>query len=131
MPVKIMRTAILISEVSLIIALLVMEHLSSLKAGVMRHMYFKSQEYLTGIYAPGAIKIQTVIAVLCITSGLIYLFKKRQYKNKCDIAGFILAGLILICGFYTPLLSSLNTYVYCLMALELILIGQAVRVLLK
>lgn len=115
---KIMNKLIYGFELSMVIALLILEYLSGYKAGVMKHIYFKKIEYLSKIYTKNGMMLHLAILLLLFI-GLILIFKNRwNFNRKRSMIKLVLLSILLIGGFYLPYLAKLNTYAYILMFLE-------------
>lgn len=115
---KIMNSLICGFELSMVIALFILEYLSGYKASVMKHIYFKKIEYLSKIYTKNGMMLHLIL-LLFLFLGLMLIFKNRwNFKRKRSMMKCVLLSIVLIGGFYLPYLAKLNTYAYILMFLE-------------
>lgn len=128
---KIINSLIYGLELIIVVTILVLEYLSSFKAGVMRHLYSKKIEYLAKIYTEKGMMIHTIIIVFLFVT-LAFVFKNSlSKKRKLNFIRFLLYVIILISGFYLPYMKDLNTYVYILIFLEIFIGIEAMKLLLE
>ncbi|WBW96509.1 hypothetical protein [Oceanirhabdus sp. W0125-5] len=126
---KIINALIYGVEVSILIALIVLEYLSGYRAGVMRHLYFKKMEYLSKIYTQNGMMIHSVI-VLALFIGLVLIYKNRLNRNrKLSMVRYIIYSIILVGAFYLPYLKDLKSYAYILMFIEILIGTEAIKII--
>ena len=118
-------------QLIILAVVLVLEYLSSYKAGVMRHLYAKKIEYLAKIYTEKGMMIHSIIINFLFVT-LAFVFKNSlSKKRKLNFIRFLLYVIILISGFYLPYMKDLNTYVYILIFLETFIGIEAMKLLLE
>lgn len=117
-------------KVLLLVAIGVIEHMSTLRGGLMHHLYYKKMQHLNGLYSPSAVGIQ--IGILALLALVAFAFLKRMGKLQVKNIFLLileLAALVLIV--YTPVFAGLNTYVYLIMAVEIIIVIEFIQTIFR
>lgn len=116
-----------IIQVAFIVAVFVIEYLTTKKAGVMRHVYTMGLRYKDGIYSPNNLFIQSIIAIVLITVFTImsinYPKDKNQFINTQIILGIVISTFV-VAIINIDFFSKFMSYHYIIMVSEIILLIQ-------
>jgi hypothetical protein len=126
---KIINGGIYGLQLIIFVALIILEYLSSYKAGVMRHLCSKKIEYLAKVYTEKGMMVHSIIVVLLFVTLAVVFKNKFIKKSKLNLVRFLVYVIILISGFYSPYMKELNVYPYVLIFLEIFIGIEAIKII--
>lgn len=120
---KIAYIIAVLSQLTLIIAVVILNSLTEKKAGVMRHVYFRRLQYEQGIFSPKSLAIQSNLSVILgIGFVLLLLIEIKRKRSRFLIIQSLLAasiGFILFFIIKSSFFIRLIAYPYFIIAFEI------------
>ena len=120
-------------QLGLIIIIFVINHLTSTKAGVMRHVYTRRMEYEQGIYAPNHLIWQSILAtILGVLFIILFLYSLKKRRNKFYKVQLILASIMSFFVLFvinSDFFMNMFSYPYFIMVFEIVLVIQMIVVI--
>lgn len=117
-------------KILLLIAVFVLEHISTLRGGLMHHMYYRKMQYMSGLYSASGMAVQLGIMLSLII--LVMVFKKQKNRdNQWSINRVMLEIAVITLVYYTNIFSEMNGQIYLVMALQIILGIELIEILIK
>lgn len=117
-------------QISLITIVVVINHLTTKKAGVMRHVYSRRLQYQEGIYSSNNLLKHSlfggILAILFIILLIYALNRKQSLFLKVQLVLGSSMGLLIPIVINSNFFINTMSYPYFIMAFELILIIQIV-----
>lgn len=105
-------------EAMLLSAIAYLEYLSGYKAGVMKHMYFKKMQYMSGIYSPQNMRLHMMIVVAVL---VFITFNRNRIVEKQERFASMKTILLIIAFIASQnimAIRDMNSYAYLLMCIE-------------
>jgi len=126
---KVINLGITSLQLTLLVALFVLEYLSGYKAGLAQHLYFKKVFYVSHYYQG---------VPLILHGGLLLTISAMAVesctRNKVNIVSNLRKYLILLTAlaicFFSPVTRELNVYAHVLITLQLCILLEAVSLML-
>lgn len=130
---KILYGVLALIQISIIVAVFVVQYLSDKKAGVMRHIYYRRYQFEQSILNSSNLNILSMV-ILIVTLLLIVLLINSIKGNKnlfykVQIAISILVGLITLIVIKSNYFIEMLAYPYFIMVFIVVLILQIAVVL--
>ena len=114
--------ALTIIELLMILALIALEYLSSYRAGIMHHLYYKKRYYLATLYQQSWL-IYHLLAILSSTLAITLC----THGRRAELLRYGTVLLLLLFSYF--LFRELNIYAHLLIVLEGCLLLETLRVL--
>lgn len=115
-------------QVTLTLALVVLEWFAGYKAGVAQHLYYKKITYLNHYYQGGALALHG-IALLSFTALAIFVCRKKGVKLFPSCCKYFSLLTILLLFFFLPIANQFYIYAHGLMILQLCLLLEVVSLI--
>lgn len=130
---KLLYFLLLLVQVGLIIAVLVVHHLTGTKAGVYRHVYTRRMQYMEGLYNPTSIQWQSLLVACLGILFLILLFssikKGRGLFYRVQIILAFLLSFFVIIVMNSQFFIEMMAYPYMIIVFEIVLAIQLIIVI--
>lgn len=124
---------ILLLEVCIVAGVFILNYLTTVKGGVMRHIYSRRIQYEQSIYSENLLSKQSVLGILSVfifSMLLIYATKKHKSKLlKAELTIGIIASALVPIVINSNFFINMMSYPYFIMASQLILLIQLLIVL--
>ncbi|MGB3226090.1 MAG: hypothetical protein WBB23_25105 [Desulforhopalus sp.] len=114
---KIINFGVTCLQVTLLIVLLVLEYLSSYKAGLAQHLYFKKIYYITHYYQGAPLFLHGML-LLILTVMAVQSCRRHGKKIFPNFYKYLILLTALIICFLSAFTRGLNIYAYVLMTLQ-------------
>lgn len=125
---------IFLIEISIIVGVFIINHLTTTKGGVMRHIYSKRLEYEQTIYSKDLLEKQSISAILfavLFTILLIYAIKNhKSILLKLELIAGIAISLSLPLVINFDFFINMMSYPYFIMACEIVILIQFLIVII-
>lgn len=124
---------IAIIEISIVVGVFILNYLTSIKGGVMRHVYSRKIQYGQSIYSEALLKKQSILAILfTISFAVIFIYAVKHRKSlllKFELIVSLAISLSLILVINLEFFISMMSYPYFIMACEIIILLQLLIVI--
>ena len=118
-------------EASLLLLLGTLEYLAGYKMGVMQHLYYKKIEYMDSIFSLTLMPFHWILfSAMLFWLGFRYI-KRKAATPMLSYLIVLAAAATFALSTYLPSFTELYIQAYLLMALECILLLEAVRLWLR
>lgn len=122
-------------QLSLFVALVVIEKLTQSKAGVNKHLYYRRSQFTRNILKEDVITMLTILLIIIIVALIVYVIKLRNRSNNIEkFMNFqgIVMSVITISALYLSFFKDLYIYPYLLAVLFVcIIISSSLLIFLR
>ncbi|BHH82468.1 hypothetical protein LA52FAK_07570 [Desulforhopalus sp. 52FAK] len=117
-------------QVTLLLALFVLEYLSGYKAGLAQHLYFKKVYYISHYYQGVPLILHFVLLVL-LTMVAVKMYVRNSHQTRIKLRKYFIILVGLVSWFFAGFTHELNVYAHVLMIVEFCLLLEIVSLTLR